>query len=291
VHPILLEFHGFKLHSYGLLLAVAFLLGIQLFVSRGARRGLPEDRLQSLSLLLLVSAIVGARGLFVLTHAAEYARDLLAILRLWEGGLMLYGGYFLSIIAGIVYLRRAGLPVWRVADAAAPSMALGIGLGRVGCYLNGCCYGLPSHLPWSVRFPGGSYADFTFPGEALHPSQVYLALWGVGLFLLLLALDRRARFDGWLFWTYVGLDAAARFAIDFTRYYDETSFIGRLWGLPFNVNQVLSGVLILAAAVMLWKLPRRQWSPAVAAAGDAEPPAGGPGEPPPASPAGPPREG
>jgi phosphatidylglycerol:prolipoprotein diacylglycerol transferase len=267
VHPILFEFHGFKLHSYGLLLALAFLIGIQLFVSRGARRGMPEDRLHSLSLLLLVLSVVGGRALFVLTHGAEYARDPLAILRLWEGGLMLYGGYFLAIVGGIVYLRRAGLPVWRVADAAAPSMALGIGLGRIGCYLNGCCYGLPADLPWGVTFPTGSYASYTFPGQALHPSQLYLALSGCALFALLLALDRRPRFDGRLFWSYVLLDAVARFAIDFTRFYDETSFIGRMWGLSFNVNQILSAVLILAAVIMLSRLPRQSAASPDAAAG------------------------
>jgi len=254
VYPTILKFHGLELHSYGLLLAVAFLLGIQLFLSRGVKRGLPEEKLSTLALILLVLSIVGGRGLYVLTHWADYARDPAGVFRIWEGGLMLYGGYFLAIAGGIAYARRANLPVWRVADAAAPSMALGIGIGRIGCFLNGCCFGLPTHLPWGVRFPSGSYSTFAFPGEALHPSQLYLAAAGGALFVALLRMDRRQHFDGWLFWTYVACDAVLRFGIDFTRYYDSTSYLGAAWGLSFNVNQVLSGVLIVAAIVMLRKL-------------------------------------
>ena len=134
----------------------------------------PEVKLSTLSLILLVLAIVGGRGLYALTHWADYARDPAGVFRIWEGGLMLYGGYFLAIAGGIVYARRANLLVWRAADAAAPSMALGIGIGRIGCFLNGCCFGLPTHLPWGVRFPAGSYSTFAFPGEALQPSQLSL---------------------------------------------------------------------------------------------------------------------
>ncbi|HZE19232.1 MAG TPA: prolipoprotein diacylglyceryl transferase family protein, partial [Candidatus Angelobacter sp.] len=152
------------------------------------------------------------------------------------------------------YVRRHGLPVWRVGDAAAPSMALGIGIGRIGCFLNGCCFGLPSHLPWAIKFPPGSYSNFVFPNEPLHPSQLYLAAAGIGLFLLLLVLDRKPHFDGWLFWSYIAFDAVLRFVIDFTRYYDATSYLGRVGPLAFNVNQVFSAILVLASIVMITRL-------------------------------------
>ena len=254
MHPTLFRFHGLELHSYGLLLAIAFLVGIQLLLKRGAKRGLPEDKLSTLSLLLLVLAIIGGRGLYVLTHWSDYAKDFVGVFRIWEGGLMLYGGYFLAIAGGIAYVRHAKLPVWRVGDAAAPSMALGIGIGRLGCFLNGCCFGLPSTLPWAVKFPPGSYSNFVFPGEPLQPSQLYLAAAGAGLFVLLLFLDRKRRFDGWLFWTYIALDAILRFVIDFTRYYDATSYLGKIGPFPFNVNQVFSVVLVLVAVFMLNRL-------------------------------------
>ncbi len=254
MYPTIFKFHGLELHSYGLLLAIAFLVGIQLFLKRGVRRGLPEDKLSTLSLLLLVLSIVGGRGLYVLTHWSDYARDPLGVFRIWEGGLMLYGGYFLAIAGGILYVRRAKLPVWRVGDAAAPSMALGIGIGRIGCFLNGCCFGLPTNGPLGVKFPPGSYSNFVFPNEPLQPSQLYLAAAGIGLFVLLLSLDRKPRFDGWLFWTYIALDATLRFVIDFTRYYDATSYLGRVGPFAFNVNQVFSAVLVLVSIFMIRRL-------------------------------------
>jgi phosphatidylglycerol:prolipoprotein diacylglycerol transferase len=268
VHPTLWKFHGIELHSYGLLLAVAFLLGIQIFVARARARGIPEEPMHTLSLWLLVLAIAGGRVLFVLTHWSEYAADPLAILRLWEGGLILYGGYLAAITGGILFLRRRGLPIWRVGDAAAPSMALGVAIGRIGCFMNGCCYGLPTHLPWGVQFPPESVASYTFPGVALHPSQLYLSGSSFLLFVVLLALDRRPRFDGRLFWTYIALDAAMRFLIDFTRYYDATNAIGSIGPLAFNMNQVLSGGLIVVSIAMLAILGRRRAAP-VAAAGPA----------------------
>ncbi|HSQ59120.1 MAG TPA: prolipoprotein diacylglyceryl transferase [Acidobacteriota bacterium] len=274
MHPTLFEFAGVSLHTYGLLLAVAFLLGIQLFVARARGRGLPEEPMHALALWLLVLAIVGGRVLFVLTHWADYAADPLAVLRLWEGGLMLYGGYILAIAGGIVYVRRKGIPVWRVADAAAPSMALGVGIGRLGCFMNGCCFGLPTTLPWGVHFPPGSAPTFLYADAAIHPSQLYLSGAGFLLFGVLLAMDRTRRFDGRLFWVYIALDAALRFVIDFTRYYDATSAIGSLGGLMFNVNQILSAGLILASAVMLRILTRRPAPamPAPAAPDAATPP-------------------
>jgi len=257
VHPTLVKLGSFEIHSYGLLLAVAFLAAIQLFLVRGRSRGLPEDRLSTLSLWLLVLAIVGGRVLFVLTHWDDYKSDPLGIVRLWEGGLMLYGGYVLAILGGIVYVRRAGMPVWRVGDAAAPAMALGIGIGRLGCFLNGCCYGLPAQLPWAIRFPPESFSSSVFPGEHLHPSQLYMSASGFLLFGLLLAFDRKRRYDGWLFWVYIAMDAGLRFLIDFTRYYDETSFLGKIGGLSFNMNQLLSVGLIATALIMLRVLSTR----------------------------------
>ena len=257
MHPTLWKMGSFEIHSYGLLLAIAFLVAIQIFVTRGKRRGIAEDALHTVSLVLLILAIVGGRGLFVLTHWADYASDPLGVLRLWEGGLMLYGGYVLAIAGGILYVRRAKLPLWKVADAAAPAMALGVGIGRIGCFLNGCCFGLPTHAPWGVRFPPGSYASYTFPGEHVQPSQIYMALAGGLLFVVLLRLDRKPRFDGYLFWTAVALDSVLRFGIDFTRYYDATSFLGKVGGLSFNINQILSVLLILTSMIMLRILSRR----------------------------------
>jgi prolipoprotein diacylglyceryltransferase len=108
-----------------------------------------------------------------------------------------------------------------------------------------------------VKFPAGSYSTYVFPGSAIHPSQLYLAGAGFLLFGVLLLLDRKPRFDGYLFWTAVALDSILRFGIDFTRYYDSTSYLGTLGGLSFNINQLLSAGLLVSSAIMLRVLSRR----------------------------------
>ena len=282
MHPTLFKFHGLELHTYGLLLAIAFLLGIQIFVARARARGIPEEPMHSLSLLILLLAIVGARALFVITHWGDYAADPLGIFRIWEGGLILYGGILFGIVGSIIYVKLRGIPVWRVGDAIAPSMALGIGIGRLGCFMNGCCFGLPTTLPWGVHFPANSVPSYTFPGAPLHPSQIYLSLAGFGIFVWLLAADRKPHFEGWLFWIYILVDAAFRFVLDFTRYYDATSAIGTVGGLSFNMNQILSAGLILVSLVMLAILSRRSAASAAAlpaATGSSGPGVPGPGAP------------
>jgi len=258
LHPSILKFHSFEIHSYGLMLAIAFLVAIQMFLARGKKRGISEDSLHTMSLVILILAIVGGRGLFVLTHWSDYKADPWGIFRLWEGGLMLYGGYIVAIAGTIFYVRRAKIPVWRAGDAVAPAMAIGVGIGRIGCFLNGCCFGLPTHLPWGVTFPTGSYASYVFPGTHIHPSQLYLVASGFLLCGILLALDRKPRFDGFLFWTGVAIDSVFRFSIDFTRYYDTTSYLGRLGPLQFNINQLLSAGLLILSLVMLRVLSRRR---------------------------------
>ncbi len=134
----------------------------------------------------------------------------------------------------------------------------------------GCCFGLPTTGPLAIKFPPGSYSNFVFPNEPLQPSQLYLAAAGIGLFVLLLALDRKPHFDGWLFWTYIAFDATLRFVIDFTRYYDATSYLGRIGPFAFNVNQVFSAVLVLVSVFMIRRL-RHAGSPAAEPAPSSEP--------------------
>ena len=124
------------------------------------------------------------------------------------------------------------------------------------------------HPALGGQVSAGLLLEFRLPGGAPPPSQLYLAAAGAGLFFLLLFLDRKARFDGWLFWTYIALDAILRFVIDFTRYYDATSYLGKIGPFPFNVNQVFSVVLVLVAVFMLNRL-RHAGAPAALVA---EPP-------------------
>jgi phosphatidylglycerol:prolipoprotein diacylglycerol transferase len=212
------------LHSYGLLIASAFLVGIWLAQREARRRGQDAERLADLSFWILVAALVGSRVFFIFVNWGDYfgARALVQtpfgriprLLAFWEGGLVFYGGFIGAALTAWWYMRRARMPFLPYADTLIPSVAFGHFLGRLGCYAAGCCWGevAHGHLPWAARFPPPSLAYQTFAGRAhpeeflapdrlttmpLHPVQLYEAFGELALFLVLVVLVRpRKAFHG-----------------------------------------------------------------------------------------------
>jgi phosphatidylglycerol:prolipoprotein diacylglycerol transferase len=217
MHPVLLDLHAFglkwQLHTYGLMIALGFLVAILLGTRAAARTGEDPGQVRDLCFWLLVSSLVGARLLFLLTNLPAYVRlcrdegDCWRALRVWEGGLVFYGGFFAALGTAWWFCRRYRLRFFRIADLLAPSVAIGHFFGRLGCYAAGCCWGSGSSLPWAVRFGSASvvFADMqargALAGDAtltppLHPVQLYEALGELLLFVLLSILGRRKRWDG-----------------------------------------------------------------------------------------------
>ena len=274
MHSVVLQLGPVAIRGYGLMLAVSFLVGIYLAVWRAKKAGIGPERIMSLALYVLVSSVVGARLLYVVFHWDEYAAQPWSIVSPFQegqmvgiGGLVFYGGTILAILVGIWYLRRHGMPTWRVADAVAPSIALGIFFTRIGCFLNGCCFGTPSRLPWAMMFPPESPAGSVFPGITIHPAQLYSSLYGLAIFGILLGAERFKTFDGYTFWLFLMLYAVARFFVDFVRYYEPSMSLFE----RFSVNQLISVALfVLAAAVFvsLWQVQSSREKQAVAPASD-----------------------
>jgi phosphatidylglycerol:prolipoprotein diacylglycerol transferase len=204
--------------------------------------------------VIIVCTIVGARGLYVLAHLEQFSGRWLDVFRTWEGGLTMYGGAVPAAIAGLWYLRRAGVDQWRAADAIAPSLALGLGFTRIGCFLSGCCYGKPTDLPWGVVFPLQCAAGAHYPGTAIHPAQLYASAAGFLIFGILLLVDRPTLRRGNLFVTLVLLYSIARFLLDLVRTYDESAF--PFAGVPLTLNQWISLVLIVGAVFKLMQRDR-----------------------------------
>jgi phosphatidylglycerol:prolipoprotein diacylglycerol transferase len=152
--------------------------------------------------------------------------------------------------------------MWPVADALTPSVALGTMFGRVGCYLNGCCYGRPTTLPWGVTFPPDSYAGAEFGNATLHPSQLYAAVAGLVMFLLLWSIRTRVRVPGFLFWIFIAMFALVRVGIDFTRAWERDAQILTLGGVPVTESQITSLALVLFALLMMIRLKREAALPA-----------------------------
>lgn len=262
MHPELFHWGLLHLRSYGVMLAVAFLFGTWLSLREARRRGLDEDKVVTVVLAALVFGIVGARMLYVLEHVQQFRREWGSVLALWQGGLTLYGGVVGGTAAGLVAARRLGLPHWEVADALTPAIAIGTMFGRIGCFLNGCCYGVPTRLPWGVTFPPDSFAGLEFGNARVHPSQLYFALLGLLLFLLTWGLRRRIEVAGSLFWMFVALFALVRIPLDLTRAYEPEATLLRLGAAGITESQLMSLALALFALLMILRLRRRAAAPA-----------------------------
>jgi len=237
------------------MVALGFLLGLWTASRRGLLQGVAPEKIMDLGPWLILGAIAGARTLYVITFWREQFADkpVWEIFMVQHGGLVYYGGLIGSSLAYIVYCAFKKLPLWKGADILAPSIALGHALGRIGCLLNGCCYGRPCSLPWAVTYParpGGPPA-----GVPLHPTQIYESALNFMLYAALAWLYRRKKFDGQIFAAYLVSYAFIRsfvelFRGDYPSY--QTYFAG--WVTPAHLVSI--GILIVGL-ILLWLLPRR----------------------------------
>ncbi len=199
---------GVSVHGFGLMVAVAVAAGLALAVRRSRREGLDPDVVWDLTPWLLVGGLVGARLYFVAEYWGEKVNSIGQVFRVWEGGLVFYGCVVGGAVGFLLFRAWRSFPILATLDALAPSVALGIAIGRVGCFLNGCCYGAPCPLPWlGVQFPKNSppwlaeHAQGLISPDAvwslpLHPTQLYSAIDGLILWALLSAFYPLRRRDG-----------------------------------------------------------------------------------------------
>ena len=216
------------------------------------------DMVIDLSVIVILVSILGARLAYVFVRWDYYAHDLAGIFQIWEGGLALYGGMIAGAISGLWFFRRRGIDMWAGADLMTPSLAMGVAIGRLGCFLNGCCFGHECEYPWGVVFGPGSQAGAVFPGVHIHPTQIYESLLALVVFFVLLAVDRRKPFEGFLLWLFVILLSVYRFFIDPIRHYDTESIAFRSGSVALTNNQVVGILLVLLSAGFMIYLSRRK---------------------------------
>lgn len=252
MYPVLFKIGPLTVHTYGLLLAIAFLSAIGLAVRRAKREGLDSQKIFDLCFYLVLGAIIGSRILFVVLNYRFYLDNPLQILKLWEGGLVYYGGMLGTLVVGIWYMRRHKLPLWKLADIMAPSVALGQAIGRLGCFMAGCCYGRQTDVAWAVTF---SNINCLAPiGIPLHPAQLYSSALALVVFLLLLLIYRYRKFMGQVFWSYVVLYSINRFILEFWRS-DERGFIN-LFTYTLSTSQLISCLAFIGGITMLLVLKK-----------------------------------
>jgi phosphatidylglycerol:prolipoprotein diacylglycerol transferase len=252
MHPILFELGPIPVYSYGTMIALAFLICIYLVRKDAQKIGIEPGAVTDIGLWIIVSGVVGARVTYVLMNARDYLEDPLEIIMLNHGGLVYYGGVTAGTIAAIYLIRRAGLPVLKTTDVLIPYIALGQALGRIGCFLNGCCYGRPTTTGLGITFPPESPAFLAYPGQKIIPVQLVSFAALVCLFLVLKAVSTKKRFDGQVFALYFIIYPALRFVIEFFRGDNQILFAG------LTVGQLTSTGMFAIGVIMFVSLMRRK---------------------------------
>jgi len=251
MYPVLFKFGSLSIYAYGLFVGMGFLLGLYLAKKEAVRVGLDPNRIVDLCFYVLIAAIIGSRLFYGFTRPEIFMHDPVEIFRIWNGGLVFYGGFIAALVTAVAYLKHHALPLWKTADILAPALAAGHFMGRIGCFFAGCCYGRSCDLPWAVTF---TRADSLAPqGIPLHPTQLYESLSNLALFGILWAFRKHTRFEGQLFWIYVLLYGVVRSVIERFR----GDFRGELFFGVLSPSQFVGIAAALVAVFMLIHLSRK----------------------------------
>ncbi len=237
------------------MLMLGFVAGILLSRREAKRVGVSPDIPLDLGIWVLVSAIVFARGLFAVLNWSDFAARPLEILYVWrEGGLSFHGGLLGGILAALLFAKARRISFWIIADVMTPGLALGYGIARFGCFLNGCCYGAPTSLSWAVRFP--LWPDSGILTEPSHPTQIYSALGSFIILGILMTVRGRLKGRGKLFLLYLMLYAVMRSIVEVFR----RGATAQVLFDGVTQAQVASAVIFVSAAIGFALLGRNRSS-------------------------------
>lgn len=250
MYPILLDLGKINLYTYGLFVALGLMTAIWVSKKIATPHGILPETITDIFLIILVSAIAGARLLYVGINFSTYKDHPLEMFKIWNGGLVFFGGFITAAAATAVYLNFKNLKVWKMADIISPGIALGHCVGRIGCLLAGCCYGKACDLPFAIKF---THPESLAPlGVYLHPTQIYSIFSNLMLFFILMGLQKKKKFDGMIFLSYLMLYSLFRSIIEFFR----GDFRGDFFFEFISLSQGIGLLVFLTALILLIKLSR-----------------------------------
>lgn len=248
MHPEFIRLGPLDIHTYGVLVAIGFIVGLAVAARRARREGIDPERITDLGVWLIVSGMLGGK----LFHVIFFWNDFVYGWRMdgvrsLREGFVFYGGFIGASLTAVAYARMNRLSFAKLADIFAPSVALGHAFGRMGCFFNGCCFGKPCSLPWAVRFP----PPHVIAGIPVHPTEIYEALGNLVIFAGLSALYRHKRFDGQIWWLYVLGYGVLRFIVEFFRGDYDVHYFGVL-----TIGHLIAIAMIVVAAMAMVLAPR-----------------------------------
>src|SRR5580658_10599026 len=235
--PRLITIGRFSLPSYGVLVALAFLVALAMASHFARQRGLNSEKIVNLGVYCALMGMLGAKLLMIALDPdlRSHPAEIFSLATLQSAGIF-FGGLILAVVFAIFYMRAQGLPVLATSDVFAPGLAIGHGIGRLGCFAAGCCWGKPSHLPWAVTFRNADTTTGVPLNVPLHPTQLYEAFSEGIICLILIWQLRRPHRDGQVIGLYGLLYGMVRFGVEFLREHDASNPLGG----PFTLEQWIS---------------------------------------------------
>ncbi|MFQ5454345.1 MAG: prolipoprotein diacylglyceryl transferase [Candidatus Zixiibacteriota bacterium] len=257
--PELFHISSLPIRSYGLMLAISFFLGVLYIRYQAEKYNKPFEQLLTIAYIMIFGGVIGARLFYILFHIDEFSGNWLNSFNPFAGGefgiagLNLYGGFVIAIIGTFIYCRIKDISILEIFDFFSPTIGIGLAFTRIGCFLNGCCFGTPTDLPWGVTFPVGSIPYYSYGGTFphLHPAQIYSSLYGVLLFILLHLMMKRKKFTGQLVAILFIVEAAFRYAIEYVRYYEDAMYFS-IWDMKPTYNQAMSISLFIIGVLIYY---------------------------------------
>ena len=247
MYPTLFSIGPLKIHTYGTLIALGMLLALFYLSKQAKNNGLDYQKILDITIYLVLSGILGARIFYVILEYRNFENDIAGIFKIWEGGLVFYGGFITAFATGYFLIKKNKLPVWKTIDLFAPALPLAHTFGRFGCFFAGCCYGKPANILWAVTFKNPDSLASPVLNIPVHPTQIYESISNFFIFLFLNWFQKFKRFDGQVALIYIILYSIMRFTVEFFRG-DERGFV--LNGL-LSSSQLISLILIPLAVSMM----------------------------------------
>lgn len=259
MYRILFSIGSLHIYSYGVMIALALILAILFAMKEAKKSGEKPERILDISLYVIFGVLIGGRLGYVIFHLDYYLKDPIKILHFRDGGLSFLGGFLIAYLLCWLYIKRTKLSFWKYADITAPSIAIGIGIGRIGCFLNGDDYGFVSEN-YGIKFPSlfmppvylqqlkdgliASGSPYTLP---VIPTQLYSSLYGFLIFFVLLWMKKYKKYDGFIFLRFLIIYSVSRFTIEFFRFYENNY---KVFNLLTVTQTILIGVILFSLVFM-----------------------------------------
>lgn len=243
MHSELIKIGPVVIYSYGLFVAIGFIIATFVCTNRAKKENIEKEKVLDLNIFVFIAGIIGARLLYVLTELKYYVKDPIAIFKVWEGGLVYYGGFLFGLAGFVWYVKKIKFNIWKMTDILMPGVAIAQCIGRIGCFFRGCCYGIQNKT-FGIIFPEA--------GDNISriPTQIIESL--AAFFIFVVLMNKKKKFDGEIFINYLFYYGGFRFLIEFIRGDNR----GPLLFSVISVSQFISIILIITGMFLYKKLKK-----------------------------------